>query len=717
MSIENYSQELRNYISSSTKFIEDKSFQTKEQLSENTKIIEDYIEREMSFAEIKCLFFYLSYFIKDELFRNTIIANINKAFAEKNIKAREMPDIHYIVVYKNSEEEYLNQNINKIKNYFEDYLAHLKKAEEYEKLKKKMEEEEKLKEIEEKKKRERFILPKINNCEILEITENSATIRVPLYDEKEIINKNKFVITDCIEKYKETEIEYVVYFFDKEKNNYEKRIFKKNKENIENGKYKIKITGLKEDKVYLFLLGIKFAENYSNPTSNKFYFITSPKVKYGRIFIYGDHIYKNNFVDVDEREESIILPKDVKSYQECLKDEKTQFPLLYGDYIQDISVSEKRTCCINSNGIVIEAGQIISVQPGEYYEGCFPEDKEIKIDDESLEISYENVSPYQIVFPYPKINIKKISVGDMHCLALSNMGECFSWGINDFGQLGLGKDKNAIVGNPTKITFDIFDLDGHKYITDQKPIFYEIATGSHSSLALGIFNNRQILYYWGKGAGVLNEASSQIIHSTYPIPISGVENISNIYAKYNSVGIFSWDKNKKINILYIHGTQKFGIDAGMGIYEKPKPVIVNYFKDKILNVLKVNFSNNCLSVISKNKDGNIEVYLRGELVFLLFKFKEYKSNFMKLERDWAKNVVAVSPQDKAIFFLLNNGIVKKMSLRAKNLSEKSIKIEGYDEILAKLNVEDLDKIKFQSFLDENFVILYQRKEEQNINDN
>ena len=90
-------------------------------------------------------------------------------------------------------------------------------------------------------------------------------------------------------------------------------------------------------------------------------------MKYGRIFIYGDLIYKNNFVDVDEREETIILPKDVKSYQDCLKDDKTKFPLLYGDFIQDIGISEKRTCCINSNGIVIEAGQIIAVQPGEYY--------------------------------------------------------------------------------------------------------------------------------------------------------------------------------------------------------------------------------------------------------------------------------------------------------------------------------------------------------------
>ena len=82
MSIENYSKELRNYISSNTKLITDKSFQTKEQLTENSAIIEEYIDREMSFQEIKCLFFYITYFIKDETFRNTIITNINQKFEE-----------------------------------------------------------------------------------------------------------------------------------------------------------------------------------------------------------------------------------------------------------------------------------------------------------------------------------------------------------------------------------------------------------------------------------------------------------------------------------------------------------------------------------------------------------------------------------------------------------------------------------------------------------
>lgn len=100
-----------------------------------------------------------------------------------------------------------------------------------------------------------------------------------------------------------------------------------------------------------------------------------------------------------------------------------------------------------------------------------------------------------------------------------------------------------IIGNPTKIKFDVFDLDGHKCLTEQKPIFYDIASGAYSSLALCIFNNRQILYYWGNGAGILNN-DSNIIQSTYPIPIPGIDNIKKIYARNNSIGIFCWDKEK-----------------------------------------------------------------------------------------------------------------------------------------------------------------------------
>ena len=162
-------------------------------------------------------------------------------------------------------------------------------------------------------------------------------------------------------------------------------------------------------------------------------------------------------------------------------------------------------------------------------------------------------------------------------------------------------------------------------------------------------------------------------------------------------------------MLYVHGTQKFGIDAGIGIYDKPKPVIVNFFRDEGINVLNVNFSINCMTVLGQNREGNIEVYLRGEILKNLFDYKEYKRKFMKLNKEWAKDVVSISPQEKVIFFLLKTGIVKKLWKKGEELLEKEIKIEGYDDILNGLIIDDITKIEFQSFLDENFVIFYQAK--------
>lgn len=699
MSINEYSEELRNYIRENTIFINDENFQTREEMEKDTTIIEKYIETNLQ-GDKKCLFFYLSYFIKDDLLRNTIMGNINKNFAEKNIKAREMPDIHYLVVYNISEEDFLNLNIKQIKKYFEDYLKELKLAEEHEEMKRKLEEEARLEEIKEQEEKERFILPKINTCEITNITENSAEILVPFYDEKEIINKNKYNIINCINKYSNTKLEYVIYFYNLPQNRYEKKIFVKNEESKGN-KFKMKIDSLEENKIYEFLLGVKFANNYSSPTSNKFYFITKPKEIEGRMFVYGDKKIANNFV---QDETHIILPNNKSTYEECFSNDKTLLPLLVGDNVQNMSISDKKTCTVLNEGVVIHAGCVCSSTSEEYTEGNFPENQKFTID--SGDITFEEELPYQISF-HNKVKIKKICVGVHHCLALSYSGECYSWGSNEFGQLGLGVNTNEIMGNPKKIKFNIYESDGHPVITEQEPIFYDIAAGDFFSLALGVFNNRQILYYWGNGAGVLDE--SQRVQSISPKPLVSVENILKIFARNNSIAIICWDKEKRLNVMYIHGTLKFWIDTGMGLFDKPYPVIVNFFRDNNISVLQANFSLYCFSVIGMNtKDSNkIVVYLKGELVNKLYGFKEYKSTFMKLDTPWSEDVISVSPQEKCIFYLLKDGLVKKHYLQKDKLEEKEIRIEGYD--LKEYITDDINKVYFQSYLIDNFIAFYQKK--------
>ena len=99
-----------------------------------------------------------------------------------------------------------------------------------------------------------------------------------------------------------------------------------------------------------------------------------------------------------------------------------------------------------------------------------------------------------------------------------------------------------------------------------------------------------------------------------------------------------------------------------------------------------------------------EIYLRGELTKKLFQFKDYKTNFYKLDNNWSESVVGVSPQEKVIFFLLKNGVIKKLYNDENILCEKEIKIVGYN--LNDLELNNIKNVEFQSFKGDNFIVFY-----------
>ena len=72
-----------------------------------------------------------------------------------------------------------------------------------------------LEELEEEERKQRFILPSINSCDIINVSENEVIINVPLFDENEILDKNKYIVKDCLDKYGNTQIEYVIYLYNR----------------------------------------------------------------------------------------------------------------------------------------------------------------------------------------------------------------------------------------------------------------------------------------------------------------------------------------------------------------------------------------------------------------------------------------------------------------------------------------------------------------------
>ena len=60
--------------------------------------------------------------------------------------------------------------------------------------------------------------------------------------------------------------------------------------------------------------------------------------------------------------------------------------------------------------------------------------------------SYSIISPQKIMD-----NIKDIAIGVDHYVALSKDGTLYTWGRNDCGQLGMGKEDNIIHDIPQSV--------------------------------------------------------------------------------------------------------------------------------------------------------------------------------------------------------------------------------------------------------------------------
>lgn len=80
-------------------------------------------------------------------------------------------------------------------------------------------------------------------------------------------------------------------------------------------------------------------------------------------------------------------------------------------------------------------------------------------------------------------NVKQLGLGANYCLALTNEGRVFSWGMNNYGQLGMSG--NMISPQPSEISIS----------NDSDPIS-QVACGSYFSLAV---TRQGEVWSWGMG--------------------------------------------------------------------------------------------------------------------------------------------------------------------------------------------------------------------------
>lgn len=86
-------------------------------------------------------------------------------------------------------------------------------------------------------------------------------------------------------------------------------------------------------------------------------------------------------------------------------------------------------------------------------------------------------------FNIENINITRISCGAHYTLCITIEGQMFGWGLNEEGQVGIGKD-TKLVSKPTLI--DIYDV-------------IDVSCGEAHSLALCISSGESKVYSWGRG--------------------------------------------------------------------------------------------------------------------------------------------------------------------------------------------------------------------------
>lgn len=221
--------------------------------------------------------------------------------------------------------------------------------------------------------------------------------------------------------------------------------------------------------------------------------------------------------------------------------------------------------------------------------------QELDFDESTIENIEIRVSePYQLSFNWGSY-IKQVSCGLDFCLALSITGECYSWGMNDFGQLGLNMPKEVVINNPRKVNISFEGVED---------IFVSsIQTGCKHAIVTTFVNNKVKLFSWGYGQGfepivkpneghLFDRRIKMVTNSFIPqyLPCEESSRIVKVIARYNISAIICKinEKNKlytfgEINYLQLgYQTEHFDKVFYWGL-----PTTVATFEDPDLNILDV----------------------------------------------------------------------------------------------------------------------------------
>jgi alpha-tubulin suppressor-like RCC1 family protein len=242
---------------------------------------------------------------------------------------------------------------------------------------------------------------------------------------------------------------------------------------------------------------------------------------------------------------------------------------------------------------------------------------------------------------YPT-NIIKILKGDSHYMILTNLGEVYTWGKNNLGQLGLGYDKDVVIDIAIKVGL---------------PIIKKIACTQSHSMALDQDGN---VYEWGH---IVTPDWFKAVYTPQKIILPKIKSIA---CNYNYSIAISTDNN-----VYSWGNNNHGI---LGLGYRDFSIISIPHKVNISNIKKISCGRT--HVMALGFDGNVWVwgnidshldrlnptqqYMRKKLQNLLIPHQLVLPSNIKV-----KNVVCSNQHSSAIIthyneiYIWNKGYGKK----------------------------------------------------------
>lgn len=596
---ENDSNLVKDYIIQNGFFISEYSFFSKDEFYSDEfkalvhKMIQTIFESKQKYFSV-----IQSSLLKEE---NEYLQKLNEAIGALDYLltlSSEDYSLYYIITKK--EANFIRNNLNEFNMIILDLINQINKNEidnENEEIQKAIDENTK----EQERVNRKVLLPLITKCDIRNISSNSVVVTINEITLRSVLQKNRSIEPGFQLKYNNSTISYRLYLYRPDKNDYS-IILPQIKDDISNdsnedillkGKIVFHLKELLSNHLYMFKLSVVFDNEFISLPKKTFYFHTKALSHKGYC-LYG---YGSN-----EHGELVLPTPPVLS----------QVSLIHKSIIH-YSFTHNQTLLALATGEVVNAGLFWSNKEKDdlLFETEYMSNPDI-------EMNYSD-QPFIIHFPIG-VFIRQVAVGDKHCLALSNMGECFAWGANTFGQLGLGIEKTLVVGKPQKIV-----------LTYEKELVYisDIQAGFNHNIALGFVGLKLIPFSWGYSQGgepsAFNQTLGQAIYcSSVPKQLNFIQSepIISIYAKYNTSAIIVKSKEKGINHLYTFGMNLYdqlGFENAYSVNQKnwDIPTLVNYFSDKEISVLNVSYCERYAAFLTKERrNERNEVYISGTCDFI-----------------------------------------------------------------------------------------------------